>query len=115
MITARNRSFSRNVVLAGLALVGTVASFSATVSPAEAQGGNRYTAKLSTALEAPARKVVNGVVWNCKGDTCTGPVDGAKPLNTCAKVVKAFGSVTTFTTPKGELSAEDLQSCNAAA
>ena len=52
MLTARNRSFSRNVVLAGLALVGTVASFSATVSPAEAQGSNRYTAKLSTALRS---------------------------------------------------------------
>ena len=115
MITARNRSFSRSVVLAGLALVGTVASFSATVSPAEAQGSNRYTAKLSTALESPAPKVVIGLVWNCKGDTCTRPVDGAKPLKTCAKVVKAFGSVTTFTTPKGELSAEGLQSCNAAA
>lgn len=114
MLTARNRSFSRNLVLAGLALVGTVASFSATVSPAQAASA-RYTAKLGTALEAPARKVVNGVVWNCKEDTCTGSVDGAKPLNTCTKVAKAFGAVTTFTTPKGELSAEDLQRCNAAA
>lgn len=104
---------ARTIVLAGLALVGTVASFSATVSPAQAAPA-RYTAKLSTAVEAPARKVVNGVVWNCTGDTCTGPVDGARPLNTCAKVVKAFGPVASFTTPKGELSAEDLQSCNAA-
>ena len=104
---------SRNIVLAGLALFGTVASFSATVSPAQAAAA-RYTAKLSTAVEAPARKVVNGVIWNCTGDTCTGPVDGARPLNTCAKVVKAFGPVASFTGPKGELSAEDLQTCNAA-
>ncbi|MGE8142734.1 CC_3452 family protein [Novosphingobium sp. NPDC080210] len=104
---------ARTFVLAGLALFGTVASFSATVSPAQAAAA-RYTAKLSTAVEAPARKVVNGVVWNCTGDTCTGAVDGARPLNTCAKVVKAFGPVASFTTPKGELSAEDLQSCNAA-
>lgn len=104
---------ARTIVLAGLALVGTVASFSATVSPAQAAPA-RYTAKLSTAVEAPARKVVNGVVWNCTGDTCTGPVDGARPLNTCAKVVKAFGPVASFTGPKGELSAEDLQTCNAA-
>ena len=104
---------SRNLVLAGLALLGTVASFSATVSPAQA-AATRYTAKLSTAVEAPARKVVNGVIWNCNGDTCTGAVDGARPLNTCAKVVKAFGPVTSFTGPKGELSAEDLQVCNAA-
>lgn len=104
---------TRNIVLAGLALFGTVASFSATVSPAQA-APVRYTAKLSTAVAAPARKVVNGVIWNCNGDTCTGPVDGARPLNTCAKVVKAFGPVASFTGPKGELSAEDLQTCNAA-
>ena len=104
---------ARTIVLAGLALVGTVASFSATVSPAQAAPA-RYTAQLSTAVEAPARKGVNGVVWNCTGDTCTGPVDGARPLNTCAKVVKAFGPVASFTGPKGELSAEDLQTCNAA-
>lgn len=114
MMTATNRSLSRNLVLAGLALFGTVASFSATVSPAQA-ASQRYTAKLTTALEAPAKKVVNGVLWNCAGDTCTGAVDGARPLNTCTKVVKAFGAVATFATPKGELSAEDLQSCNAAA
>ncbi len=114
MMTATNRSLSRNLVLAGLALFGTVASFSATVSPAQA-AGQRYTAKLTTALEAPAKKVVNGVLWNCAGDTCTGAVDGARPLNTCVKVVKAFGSVSTFATPKGELSADDVQSCNAAA
>ena len=105
---------TRTLVLAGLALFGTVSSFAATVSPAEA-ASPRYTAKLSTALEAPAKKVVNGVVWNCAGDTCSGAVDGARPANTCARVVKAFGAVTTFATPKGELSAEDLQSCNAAA
>lgn len=104
---------SRNIVLAGLALFGTVASFSATVSPAQAAPA-RYTAKLSAAIEAPVRKVVNGVIWNCNGDTCTGPVDGARPLNTCAKVVKAFGTLASFTGPKGELSAEDLQTCNAA-
>lgn len=104
---------TRNIVLAGLALFGTVASFSATVSPAQAAPA-RYTAKLPTAVAAPVRKVVNGVIWNCNGDTCTGPVDGARPLNTCAKVVKAFGPVASFTGPKGELSAEDLQTCNAA-
>lgn len=104
---------SRNLVLAGLALFGTVASFSATVSPAQA-ASPRYTAKLSTAVAAPARKVVNGVIWNCTGDTCSGPVDGARALNTCAQVVKAFGPVATFTGPKGELSAEDLKTCNAA-
>ena len=114
MTLTNSHSVSRTLLLAGLALVGTVASFSATVSPAQA-AGQRYTAKLATPLAAPAKKVVNGVVWNCTGDTCTGAVDGARPLNTCTRVVKAFGPVTSFATPKGELSADDVQSCNAAA
>ena len=91
---------SRNLVLAGLALFGTVASFSATVSPAQA-ASPRYTAKLSTAVAAPARKVVNGVIWNCTGDTCSGPVDGARALNTCAQVVKAFRSCRDLHRPQG--------------
>lgn len=114
MTITNTRGVSRTIVLAGLALLGTVTSFAATVSPAQA-APSRYTVKLETALEAPAKKVVNGVLWNCAGDTCTGPVDGARPLTTCTKVVRAFGKVNTFATPKGELSAEDLQSCNAAA
>lgn len=114
MISALNSTALRNTLLAGLALIGTVGSLAATVSPAQA-ASPRYTAKLATALEAPAKKVVNGVVWNCSGDACVGPVDGARPANTCVQVVKTFGQVTQFATPKGELSAEDLQRCNAAA
>lgn len=111
MTITNSRGLPRTFVLAGLALVGTIGVFSTT--PAQA-ANPRYVAKLSTAVEAPVRKVVNGVVWNCTGDSCTGPVDGARPLNTCAKVVKAFGQVAAFTTPKGELAAEDLQACNGA-
>ncbi len=114
MNTASIRSLSRNLLLAGLAFATTLGSFALTVSPAQAASA-RYTAKLATALEAPARKVVNGVLWNCAGDTCSGAIDGARPLNTCAKVAKAFGPVASFATPKGEFSAEDIQSCNAAA
>ena len=64
-------------------------------------------------MSAPAYKIIDHTY-----DTVVvgaGAVDGARPLNTCTKVVKAFGAVSTFATPKGELSAEDLQSCNAAA
>lgn len=113
-MTFTTSRISRSLVLAGLALFGTVTSFTATVSPAQAAPA-RYTAKLQAAVAAPARKVINGVVWNCAGDTCSGPVDGARPLNTCTRVVKAFGAVASFTTPKGDLAAEDLQACNGAA
>ena len=113
-MTAISNTFSRSLLAAGLALAGTVLSFSATTTPAHA-GTARYAAKLATALEAPASKVVNDVLWKCAGDSCTGPIDGAAPRNTCVKVAKAFGPLSSFTGPKGEFSAEDLQRCNAAA
>lgn len=108
------RPLSRTLVAAGLAIVGTIATFATTASPVQAKSAG-YTAKLSASLEAPARKVVNGVVWNCEGDQCSGPVDGAAPVNTCASVVRTFGQVASFATPKGELSADKLTRCNAAA
>jgi len=109
-----NTAFSRSVLAAGLAIAGTLASFSATTVPAHA-GAAGYTAKLSSALAAPKSKVVNGVVWSCTGDSCAGPVDGARAVNTCRQVAKTFGQVSSFATPKGELSVEDLQRCNATA
>lgn len=114
MTSVFSAPLSRTLLAAGLAVVGTLASFAVTAGPAHA-GTAAYSAKLSSALAAPKQKVVNGVVWSCTGDSCGGPVDGARPVNTCAQVVKAFGKVSSFATPKGELSAEDLQRCNAAA
>jgi hypothetical protein len=104
----------RTLLTAGLALVGTVLSFSATATPAFAQAAG-YKAVLSTALEAPTKKVVNGGMWKCEGASCTGKDDGSRAITTCVKVVKAFGPVSEFVSPKGEFSAEDLQRCNAAA
>lgn len=117
MHTATHQPLSRILLAAGLAVVGTIASFTVTAAPAHAQApqARGYSATLATPLEAPARKVVNDVVWNCTGTSCSGPVDGSSPKNSCARVVKTFGQVTRFATPKGELSAEDLARCNAAA
>lgn len=114
MKTAFSAPLTRTLVAAGLAIVGTFASFTATTTPAQA-GAAGYTAKLATGLQAPKQKVVNGVVWSCTGDSCAGPIDGARPVNTCLQVVKAFGPVSSFATPKGELSADDLKRCNGAA
>lgn len=114
MITQTQSAFPRLLLAAGLAMAGTIASFGVTVTPAHA-ASNAYSATLATGLEAPAKKVVNGVLWKCTGDACVGAVDGARPVNTCRQVVKTFGAVTKFATPKGDLGAEDLQRCNAAA
>ena len=114
MSTTITQQLSRSLLAAGLALVGTVVSFSATTTPAHA-GVSSYAAKLAAPVAAPKSKVVNGVVWNCAADACRGPIDGAAPKNTCVQVAKTFGQLSSFTGPKGEFSAEDLQRCNAAA
>ena len=115
MTNVFQRPLSRTLFVGALAIVGTIGSFTATATPAAAQAAKVYTAKLATAVEAPARKVVNGAVWNCSGDSCTGSSDGSAAATTCARVAKAFGPVTSFATPKGELSADKLARCNGAA
>jgi hypothetical protein len=117
MTTATHHPLTRTLLAALLAVVGTITSFAATTSPAAAQASQQrgYSATLATPLEAPARKVVNGVAWNCTGAACAGPIDGSSPKNSCARVARSFGQLTRFATPKGEFSAEDLARCNAAA
>lgn len=115
MYQTTSHPLARNLFVAALAVVGTVASFSLTAAPAHAQTSGAYTAKLVKAIDAPTKKVVNGALWNCEGDSCTGRSDGSAPVNTCTRVVKEFGQVSSFATPKGELSADKLARCNAAA
>ena len=114
MNTAISNTFTRSLLAAGLAFAGTLVSFTATVTPAQA-GVTHYSAKLATAVAAPKDKIIGDVVWKCVGDACSAPADGARPLNTCIKVAKSFGQLTSFTGPKGEFSVDDLQRCNAAA
>lgn len=114
MTTVFQRPLARTLFVGALAIVGTIGSFTATATPAMAQSA-KYSAQLASAIEAPAKKVVNGAVWNCTGTSCTGSSDGSAPARTCARVVKAFGPVTSFATPKGELSADQLARCNGAA
>jgi curli biogenesis system outer membrane secretion channel CsgG len=115
MTIALNRRFPRTLIAAGLAVVGTFASFTATTGTAQAQTARSYTVTLANKLEAPKRVVLNGALWNCKDNTCVGTADGSAPANVCVRVVKEFGPVTQFATPKGELSADKLERCNAAA
>ena len=114
MTSVLSNPFSRSLLAAGLAFAGTLVSFGATVTPAHA-GINRYSAKLVAVPVLPRDKIINGVVWKCAGDNCGGAIDGARPLNTCVQVVRAFGKIQSFAGPKGEFSAEDLTKCNTAA
>lgn len=71
-----------------------------------------YVVALATPLPAPKRQIVDGVLWKCTGDRCAAPADGSQPIRMCQRVTKAFGTVTRFVAPSGELSSEELSRCN---
>ncbi len=114
MTTAIARSLPRTLITAALALAGTIAGFSITTAPARAAATGAYAAVLATPLTAPRREIVDGAIWRCDGDRCTAPADGARAQTVCAKVARKFGPLTSFATPQGALSAEQLTRCNGA-
>ena len=112
MITATHNPISRTLFAAGLAIAGTIASFAATTAPAHAATGG-YSVALTTPLAAPRQEIINGVLWRCDGTSCIAASDGSNPAHACARVVKKFGAVASFTVAGRELAADKLQRCNA--
>jgi uncharacterized membrane protein len=110
------QSFTRTLLAASLAVVGTITSFGVTTSPAHAQGASRGSvASLAVRLEAPRQVIINETLWKCAADRCTTSIDTSRPARSCSRLAKKIGPFTSFATPQGEFSAEDLQRCNAAA
>ena len=114
MTTALPRHLPRALITATLALLGTLASFSATTAPARAAAIGTYSASLATPLGAARRDIIDGAIWRCDGDRCSAPADGGRALPVCSKVARKFGPVARFASPQGELSAEQLTRCNGA-
>lgn len=112
MTTALSRLTPRAMLLAAAALAATFASVSAPTAAAASRGGV-YVASLSTPLAAPRREILDGAVWNCSGAQCSARIEGARPVMACGRVAKKFGEVARFTTPGGDLVAEDVARCNA--
>lgn len=71
-----------------------------------------WSATLRAPLPQPRQEIVNSVLWKCAGDQCLAPAQGSRPLFVCQKVVRKIGPVARFTSPAGELSADDLAKCN---
>lgn len=113
MTTATLQPLSRTLLAAGLAIVGTIASFGATTTPAYAGGG--YSAKLAAPVDGARKEVLGGALWKCEGGACRAVADTSSPAASCARVVKTFGKVASFATSKGEFSPAQLDKCNAKA
>ena len=113
-MTAIRTNVLRNTMIATAALIGTVATFGVTTTPVRA-AETYYTAKLAAPVDGEQRAVLGDTMWTCAGDSCTAPRDTSRPKITCERLVKKFGEVSSFATPKGELSGKKLAGCNAKA
>ena len=115
MPTAIARTLPRTLLIAALSLTGTLATFAAAAGPAHAAARGAYAVTLAAPLAEERREILDGTMWRCQGDRCGAPHDGGRALATCGKVARKFGPVARFASPKGEMSAEDIAKCNAAA
>ena len=109
--TAVSRKLADALIAATLTLAATLAG---QFTIAKAAPAGAYAAVLVTPLAAPRREIVDGAIWHCQGDRCAAPADGARAQTVCAKVARKFGPLTSFATPQGALSAEQLNRCNGA-
>lgn len=113
MTLAISRAPSRILFAATLAAAATLGSFAVTASPAQAAPhASVHVASLASPLASPKREIVDGVLWRCEGDRCVGAVDGSRPVRVCGRVANKFGEIARYTSPEGELAAEELARCN---
>lgn len=88
-----------------------IAAFSLAASPAAAA---TYFAKPS--LPASAQRIAaRDILWTCASDGCTGSTPNSRPLVLCQGLAKEAGRIDSFAVDGREISAAELQRCNAAA
>src|SRR5688500_14985550 len=83
----------------------------ATASPALAQSGG-LRAEFAAPFERASEVVIDGKLWSCAGTACSARGDDPRPAVACRKVARKLGPVTRFATPRSELDAAGLASCN---
>ncbi|WP_114521511.1 hypothetical protein [Altererythrobacter sp. ZODW24] len=101
----------RSFAITAIAGLMTLATFGATVSPANAAGGVYYRAELATPVES-TKEVVGGILWVCEGTSCIAGKGGARPASMCKRVAREFGDLTSFTAGSKELAADKIAKCN---
>lgn len=104
------RKFGPAVVAAKLALV---AAFALAGQGHAAPNAGAYALVLAAPVAQPRQEIVDGLLWKCAGESCSAPAQGGRPVITCARVARKIGAVARFSSPQGELSADELARCNA--
>jgi hypothetical protein len=80
----------------------------ATGIPAAAQP-TALRAEFATPFSAHTEIIIDGRMWSCVGNACS---NDPRPAVACRKLARKLGPVTRFSTPRGELDAAGLASCN---
>ncbi|HXH54044.1 MAG TPA: hypothetical protein VNH53_11550 [Sphingomicrobium sp.] len=86
----------------------------AVVAAAAGLPGDSAVAKVEWSHRPQPAVIVDQQAWRCEGNECFGQVID-KPylkLRACRAIARYAGKVTSFSTPSGALSDEDLARCN---
>lgn len=111
-LSTRSNTTFRTLSIAVAAMIGTAVSFGATTSPAHADTGSYYTAKLATPVKSLKTVSLGDTVWSCEGGECRAPRDGSRTVVSCERLATKFGGVEAFTAQGAALGADDLTKCN---
>ena len=110
--TFNSRSSLGQLAFAAAAFVGTVLSFGATTSPAQAAAPAFYEVQLATPLASAKTQILNDVAWKCDGATCRGSQGTSRAEVVCARLARKLGEVASFAAKGETLDAEGLAKCN---
>ena len=83
------------------------------LSPAEAHAGTAfYHATLVSPFAEPKKEIIDGVLWSCAGDACSGTKSGSRPVIVCGRLARRVGEIASFSAAGDVLDASKLAACN---
>ena len=88
-------------------------AFSALALTAAPAAASNYSGK--PAVPVSGQFIARDIVWSCGPAACQGATDESRPLVLCQSLAKRAGRLDSFVVDGRELSAAELERCNASA
>ncbi len=107
-------SIFRRFSLVAVAVLYSALTIGAMVTPSTAMARGQavyYTAELATPAKE-SRIISSGVVWHCEGTKCRAAKSNSRASNTCKRLTREVGEITSFTAKGEKLAEEKLAKCN---
>jgi len=112
MTRFKNRTTAGAILAATLAVAGAFAGLAP--APAFAAQGAFYRAELAAPVAEPRQEILNGIVWHCADNACTGTKGGSRPLLECQRLSQKVGPIVRFARGEDALDEASLARCNKA-